>query len=171
VKAKRGDLVVKRYVLLFLTAVLSGCANYQPVPDDYAGPTATITDVSYRISSSTAQVFAVAEVDGQAIHNSIFATREASGYGFGLRTVIVERKVPAQPLTLKLIATHVGRAPIVDLFSQASGTFFSVEGVVTFTPEPGGSYIVRGGLLKEEKSVWLSDANSGKRVTEKIVER
>jgi len=162
---------MKRYALLLFVAVLAGCANYQPVPDDYTGPTATIADISYRISGSTAQVFAVEEVDGHAVHNSLIATRNASGYGFGLRTVNVERKVPVRPLILKLVATHAGRAPIVDLFSQANGTFYSVEGVVSFTPEPGGSYIVRGGLLKEERSVWLSDAKTGKRVTEKIVER
>ena len=46
-----------------------------------------------------------------------------------------------------------------------AGTFYSVEGVVNFTPRPDGKYIVKGELGKAKSSVWIEDVDTGKPVT------
>lgn len=68
-----------------------------------------------------------------------------------------------------LVGTHETGAPIHALFSMARGTFFSVEGVIQFTPAGGGDYVVKGELGKASSAVWIEDAVTGRRVTEKIV--
>ena len=74
-------------------------------------------------------------------------------------------------MKLKLRGTHITGAPIHARFSQAAGTFFSVEGTVEFTPSPGGYYEVKGELKKEGSSVWIEDARTDERVTEKIIRK
>lgn len=133
---------------------------------------ATITDSWIFESSKKAQLFMVTEVDGQSIQNSDTESSSLSkGAGARLYIAITARDVPAKPLKLKLVATHITGAPIHEIFSQAAGTFYSVKGVVDFTPAAGGKYVVKGILKKEGSSVWLEDAVTGQVVTEKIVER
>jgi len=74
-------------------------------------------------------------------------------------------------MKVKLLATHITPAPIQALVSHAAGTFFAVEGVVNFNPQPNGRYVVKGELKKDRSSVWLEDANTNQPVTEKIVEK
>ncbi len=151
---------------------LYGCATYNPVPDGYAGPVATIADSGFAESGSKAQMFVVAEVDGNAIRNSIGASASASyGQGFSLTTRFISRPVPAKPMKLTLRGTHTTAAPIHAIFSQAAGTYFSVEGVVDFTPAPDGNYVVKGELKKDGSSVWLEDRATGASVTAKITGR
>jgi len=126
-----------------------GCATYQPVPADYVGPTATLADSAKSEDSTKAQMFVVLEIDGNAIKHSIGATAQSNyGRGFSVGTTVIERAVQARPLKLKLRATHVTGAPIHQLFSQAAGTFFSVEGIVDFVPVSGKRYVVAGELKR-----------------------
>ena len=114
----------------------------------------------------------VTEVDGERVPNSNSeSSKISSGTGFSLNTVFATREVPAKALKLKLVATHITGAPIHALFSHAAGTFFSVDGVVDFTPLAGGKYVVKGELKKEGSSVWIEDETTGRVVTEKIVAR
>jgi hypothetical protein len=41
-------------------------------------------------------------------------------------------------MKVKLRATHVSDTPTAELARRAKGRFFAVEGVVDFSPEPGG---------------------------------
>lgn len=133
---------------------------------------ATIADSWNSEGSKKAQLFMVTEVDGQAIQNSDTESSSLSkGAGARLYVAITTRDVPAKPLKLKLVATHTTGAPIHGLFSQAAGTFYSVSGVVDFTPMADGKYVVKGVLKKDGSSVWIEDAATGQVVTEKIVER
>lgn len=150
-----------------------------PVPLASAGKTrlsvttqavATIADSGFSETDAKAQLFMVAEVDAQSIPNaSSESSRASSGAGFRLSTRLTSREVPARALKLKLVGTHKTGAPIQSLFGMAAGTFFSVTGVVDFTPIAGGSYVVKGELKKEGSSIWIEDTATGRPVTEKVV--
>lgn len=160
-----------KFLPVLLAALLAGCATlHEPVPQGYTGPTAFLADSGFSEDGTKAQFFALLEVDGQSVDNTIFASRRASyNQGFALTTAYIQRPVPAQKMQVKLIGTHQTAAPIHELVSRAAGTFFSVEGVVEFIPEPGNSYVVAGELKKEGSSVWIEEASTKRVVTNKIL--
>lgn len=140
----------------------SGCATYEPVSKDYTGPTATLKDTGMSEGGSKAQMFAATNIDGNRVMNAFWASAIVSnGKGNNLTTVLPERKVKAAPMKVTLKGSHATGAPIAAIASQIAGTFFSVEGVVDFTPEPDGNYAVRGELKKEKSSVWIEDVETG----------
>lgn len=156
-------------ILLVASTLLSGCAAKKLVPDDFTGPTAMVSDSGSQESGTKGRLFVLSEVDGEWIQSSIGATRSASeGRGFALTLRFVERRTPIRPMKVKLWGTHITGAPIHAIFSQLSGDFQSVEGVVDFTPVEGGSYLVNGELLPTGSSVWIEDRKTGVPVTEKI---
>jgi hypothetical protein len=160
---------MKLFVTLLAVLSLFACAAYKPVPDGYTGPVATIRDTGLKESGAKAQMFVLVEIDGHTIPNSLDESASAShGLGFFVRTMFTSRQVPARPMKLKLRGTHITGAPIHAIFSQAAGTFFSVEGTVEFTPSPGGYYEVKGELKKEGSSVWIEDSRTNQPVTQKI---
>ncbi|MES2840666.1 MAG: hypothetical protein V4794_10335 [Pseudomonadota bacterium] len=163
---------MKPILAALLAVTLVGCAAYQPIPPGYVGPVATVSDSGFAEDGTKAQLFVLAEVDGNGIPNSFGASAGASyGKGFALTTRVVDRQVPAKPMKVKLRASHTTGAPIQAMFSQAAGTFFSVDGVVDFTPKADGKYVVKGELKKEGSSVWIEDANTNQPVTEKILKK
>ena len=149
---------------------LASCATYQPVPPGYTGSTATLSDRAVRESGTKAQLFVAEEIDGHRIQDSIAATaRRSYGLGFTVMTEVVEREVPVRPMKVKVKATHVTGAPIHALLSEAAGTFYSVEGIVEFTPQPGKKYFVWGELKAHGSSVWISEeGTNGMPATEKV---
>lgn len=145
---------------------IAGCASYQPVPKDYTGPTASVADTGSSESSAKAQIFALMEVDGNRVSNAFGASASASyGKGALLTTVYPERQLPAKPMKVRIQGSHATGAPIHALASQMAGTFFSVDGVVDFSPKPNGRYAVKGELKKEKSSVWIEDTETGQPVT------
>jgi hypothetical protein len=158
-----------RLSFVLAAVLLNGCASYKPVPDGYKGPVASISDSSISEGGTRAQIFALMDVNGNAIQNSFGASANASyGQGFALTTRVISRQVPAGPMKVKIKASHTTGAPIQAIFSQVAGSFFSVEGVVAFNPSPDGRYIVKGELKKEGSSVWIEDATTYQRVTDKV---
>lgn len=157
----------KRAAIVVLALALSGCvATEGPLPQDYKGPTALLSDSGFREGAGRAQFFVAYEIDGRTINNSIFASRSAShGQGFALTTRTVTRPVAAGPQKVKLVGTHQTAAPIQEIASRAAGTFLSVEGVVDFNPAEGGIYTVRGELKKEGSSIWIEDDRTRQPVT------
>jgi hypothetical protein len=155
---------------LLLSFLLAGCATVAPsIPDSYTGPRATLQDTGTSEDGSKARVFAALELDGQAVQNSLRETRMASqGRGFSLSPRYTTREIPARPVKLKLIGTHVTAAPIHEIASRTAGTFFSVEGDVTFTPEAGRTYFVTGELAKDRSCVWIEDRSTNSPVVQKI---
>jgi hypothetical protein len=157
-----------RLTCMLATLVLSttGCATFEPVPKDYTGPTATLKDSGFAEDGGKAQLFAAMQIDGNRIGNAFGASAAAShGRGNNLTPVFPERKLKAMPAKLSLRCSHATGAPIAALASQMAGTFFSVEGVVDFTPAPGGSYVVKGELKKEKSTCWIEDEATGKPAT------
>ncbi len=74
-------------------------------------------------------------------------------------------------MKVKLRGSHATGAPIQALLSKSAGTFFSVEGVVDFSPKTDGKYVVKGKLKKDESSVWIEDVNTSQPVTEIIIKK
>lgn len=156
----------KRVFILACAAVFAGCATYEPVPKDYTGPTASVRDTGFSEDGTKAQMFALVELDGNRVANAFSASRIASyGRGASLTTVYPERQVQVRALKVRLRGSHATGAPIHAMASQLAGTFFSVEGVVDFTPKANGRYAVKGELKKEKSSVWIEDVETGKPVT------
>lgn len=156
--------------LLVALVALAGCATYEPpVPSGYTGPTATIDEHGFNEDSQKGQLFYVESIDGKPVRSSLNATRSATaGRGFSLSMGHATHTVPAKQLRLKLVGTHVTGAPIHEIVSRAAGTFFSVEGELSFTPQPGGTYFVTGKLQKEGSAVWIADAKTEKPVSEVV---
>lgn len=149
---------------------LTGCTTIEPtIPVDYRGPTATLTDTGYQESSYKAAFFSLVELDGRTAQNSLRETRHASaGLGSTLVLRYTARDIPVSARTFKVIGTHETAAPIEELASRAAGTFFSIEGLVSFVPREGWKYIVTGSLAKENSCVWIAEAESKAPVTEKV---
>lgn len=163
---------MKTYIpFLTAAALLVGCATqYKPIPDGYTGPTATIEDTKEREGDYKARLFVVAEIDDHQIVNAISKARSASsGMGFRLEGGYASRQVPVKPMKVKLVGTHITGAPIHEIFSRASGNFFSVEGEVAFTPVPNGTYAVKGELKENGSTVWIEDTKTSQPATEKVV--
>ncbi len=154
------------------SVVLAGCATYQHVPENYAGPVVTIADSAFALTSAKGMLFYVESIDGNPVRNARNATAQSSyGQGFRLTTGIAHRQVRVVPMKLKIVGTHVTAAPIHELASRAAGEFFTVSGEVDFTPVAGRRYVVDGELTKQLASVWVRDAETGQPVTEKITAR
>ena len=156
----------KLVAVLALSLGLGACATYEPVPKEYTGPTASVTDTGFSEDGSKAQMFVLMAVDGNRIGNAFSASANASyGRGASLTTVFPERKVQARTMKVLIRGSHATGAPIHAMASQMAGTFFSVEGTVDFTPEAGRTYQVKGELKKEKSSVWIEDTATGKPAT------
>lgn len=156
----------KLIAVLALSLGLGACATYEPVPKDYSGPTASVLDTGFSEDGSKAQMFALMSIDGNRIPNAFSASANASyGRGASLTTVYPERKVQARAMKVLIRGSHATGAPIHAMASQMAGTFFSVEGIVDFTPEAGRSYQVKGELTKVKSSVWIEDTGTGKPAT------
>jgi hypothetical protein len=153
-------------VVVAFSLLASGCATFEPVSKEYTGQTATLKDSGFSEDVSKAQLFAAVEIDGNRVMNAFWASANASqGRGNSLSTVFPERKVKAAPMKVTLKGSHATGAPIAAIASQMAGTFFSVEGVVDFTPKPDGKYVVKGELKKEKSTVWIEDLETGKPVS------
>ncbi len=153
-------------VVVAFSLLASGCATFEPVSKEYTGPTATLKDSGFSEDASKAQLFAAVEIDRNRVMNAFWASANASqGRGNSLSTVFPERKVKAAPMKVTLKGSHATGAPIAAIASQMAGTFFSVEGVVDFTPKPDGKYVVKGELKKEKSTVWIEDLETGKPVS------
>ena len=155
-----------------LTLALHGCATYAPtIPAGYTGPTASISDHGFNESGTKGQLFYVESVDGKPVKSGLELTHGAShGQGFSLTLAFAEHILPAQPVHLKIVGTHVTGAPIHEIASRAAGTFFTVEGDVALTPVAGHQYFVTGKLAKDASQVWISDADAEDIPVSEIVE-
>jgi len=151
-------------VVALMGVVLAGCVS-NPIPEDYAGPTAIIRDSALPESTQKADFFYLSQVDERRIEDSPGRTYQTNyGRGFYMEPVVIERAVPARAQDLTIEGTTVYAAPILALM----GTVYHVEGKVRFKPEPGRRYLVKGVLGEQYSAVWIEDEASHEPVTEKI---
>lgn len=130
-----------------------------PAPEDYRGPTATIQDTEHRIDRGTANLFYLESIDGKRINTSRTESLRASyGQGDVLDTVLLKNWVPAQ----RQVFTIVGRTTYAMPMRAMTGTVYEIRGDITFAPEGGRSYIIKGRLSESGSKVWLEERVSGK---------
>lgn len=124
---------------------LSSCASplTKPVPDDYVGPTAVVSDSMNRISGTKVNFFYLKKIAERRIKTSAGRTYERNyGRGFSLDPVVIDRKIPAQESDFVIVGHTYHAAPILSLF----GSNLKISGKVHFIPEPDKKYIVKGVL-------------------------
>ena len=140
-----------------LFALLAGCVT-QLLPDDYQGQTATLRD-SYAnfhsgglLGPDSAEFFVANEVDGKPINNALSQTDASnSGRGFGMTPVPYERRVPIRTMNVQLYGIVHYAAPIAEMLSRT----YETRRQVSFTPESGGRYVVRGKLGAQGSKLWI----------------
>lgn len=160
--------LLSAFLIATLTSI-TGCASYKPIPENYTGPIASVSDSGMAEDGSKAQIFALTAIDGHSIQDSFLTTRQAShGKGMNIRLEVTERLIPAQAMKVKLRGSHITAMPIHEIASRAMGTFFEVEGVVDFAPQADKRYRVVGTLSKSDSAVWIEDEVTRQPVTAKV---
>lgn len=161
---------MKSIVLAAIALALVGCATLpDPVPAGYKGPIVSLADTGAIESMGKARFFALMEIDGNEVMNSIRETRIAShNQGFIITPRYTARNIPVRPMKVKLFGTHQTAAPIHEIASRMAGAFFSINGIANFNPVEGKRYEVTGELKKELSCVWIADADTKTEATEKI---
>ena len=153
-------------------AGLAGCATFEkPIPTGYEGPIAAIGEDGSYEESSRGKLFYVESIDGKRVESGLALTRRATA-NLGFRVILqyAVHQVPAKPLRIKIVGTHVTGAPIHEIAARAAGTFYSVEGEIDFTPEADGAYFVTGQLEKGTSTVWIAEVKTKKRVSSVVSE-
>ena len=110
-----------RRLFVFLTLlVLPACAaEEKSVPAGYNGPLARIFDSLGPRSNARVDIFYVAEINGSPIANSLAATRAANhGFGLTMEPVLINRQVPAQLSTVKIVGRTEHASPVLGLVSK-----------------------------------------------------
>ena len=166
-------------VIAVFAVMLSSCATQSDLrqssdnlvaQDADPATVATLADtIGFDEDGKNARVFIVEAVDGTQIRNALNAcTRFGFGSATGFAPMPTDRKVPLAQRTYTLKATHIGGAPIAQLFGMAKGSFKSISGEVAFKPEAGRAYKVNGVLTEAEAAVWIEEVESGKAVTSRV---
>lgn len=152
--------------LVAMAVTLSACTTFKTaVPEDYTGPTAILKDSSDVYNMSKADIFYTLLVNGEEMNNALFATRGANqGRGAMMAVQKFQRRIPIEPLKVVVSARTTYAAPIMALTS----TVYGVKGVVSFTPEAGKVYVVRGKLSEAYSAVWIEEEGNKALVGEKI---
>jgi hypothetical protein len=151
-------------VLLALSVSACMSPGGKPIPDGYSGPLARVFDSLNQRGETTTDIFYVAEVNGRAIPNSLTETRANHGLGVTMSPVLVNRQVPAQPSTFKIVGRTEYAGPVLSLV----GKVYAVSGETTFTPLPDHVYQVKGVLTEQGSSVWIMDTSTYQVMGQKI---
>lgn len=150
---------MRKIVFLVIVFVLAGCASYVEnslIPEGYTGETASISDSFQRQSKSRATFFYLYSTDGKSIENSLSRSAFLSdGQGAKLTTGTIIRQAPTKPITVLLKSASYNPQLISSILSKKKNLTFEKE--LSFTPEPGKRYIVRGELTEEKKSIWIEE--------------
>lgn len=153
---------MKKALACALVLASAACVT-PPIPENYSGPIAIIRDTAASESANRAQFFYLSEIDGRKVENVLMASRKANaGRGFSMSTVDFARDVPAKASTLLLEGRVAYGAPIQEIIN--SGTVYTVQKTLNFTPESNKAYVVKGVLSAERKEVWLEEVATGKRI-------
>lgn len=146
--------------------LMAGCAS-DPLPEAFTGPKASLSDLVVPTGGNSVDIFYAAALDGKAIRNSRGATASASaGLGPLIQSTTVRRDIPAQGAVVTIVGVRHYAAPILEMFNPA----YRISGNVAFTPEPDGRYRVRGSLLPTALRLWIEDLQTGKPVTETLIQ-
>jgi len=151
-------------MILMVMISVSGCATFEPVPEGYQGPTATIKDTYSNKTATFAHYFELDKVNGNQIAGSFGETRSKNyGRGTYFEPAMVERKILPEEQVLSISGYVFFPTDAQLLF----GDLLEVKGEFTFTPKADETYLVKGSINKKESEVWLEDSE-GNVVSEKF---
>lgn len=152
---------MKLPLLPLLILILSACSVYEPVPEGYQGPTATIVDSYSNKQPTSAHYFLLERIDGKGIASSWMASKAANlGHPQDFTPNMLSREVLPNQQTFTLVG-------LIFFPSEVEGRFAderTVQKTITFTPKPGEAYTVRGHIDTRRSDVWLEDSK-GNRVS------
>jgi hypothetical protein len=154
-------------IALGFILTLVGCATTtNPLPADYAGPKAILSDSVANYDGAKADYFFLYKYNGRAIRQTYDVTDQRNqGNGFNLQPPeIIERAVPAQEGRYYLLGRTHYAAPIQDIVHGV----YMVKGELTFTPKAQGKYVIRGTLGPELAEIWIEDESSGAIASNKL---
>lgn len=159
-----------RIAALAVGLLVAGCATHGPtVPAGYGGPVAFIRDTGRMDSGIKGQMFFVAAIDGRPVYSSLESSRKQNA-GDGSRGAagmsLLNHTVPASPMRIQIVASHVTAAPIHAVVASLAGNLHQVRKEVMFTPVANGEYRVVGKLLPQGSDVWIEDTKTAERVTQ-----
>jgi hypothetical protein len=153
-----------RKTAILICLLLAGCVA-DPLPQDYAGPVADLTDSYAPRTADSINFFYAATLNGKRIDNNLAATIQANaGGGFALNPMAYQRNIPIAPSTINIVGRTHYAAPILEL----TGTVYQVSGNVSFTPKPDHHYRVTGVLGPTYSAVWIEDSADGSVIDKKI---
>lgn len=148
--------------------IFPSCVQYHRLPENYNGPVATIRGSSERKNAFKGEAFTVTKVDGKDIAGR-GAVATPTGGGPVLSVREPEVQVLPQPVTLTLRGGTIYAADGPAMVDGLLGGARHVSGDLSFTPEAGGEYRVKGILEKGSEAVWLVEEKTGKMIGGKIV--
>ncbi len=151
----------------FVLVTLAACATYRnPLPDTYSGPKAKLLDSVTNYNGTKADYFFLYKYNGQSIRQTYDVSVDNSrGNGFMLLPPeIVARDVPAEEGRYYLIGRTHYAAPVQEL---THGVYMA-KGELSFTPETGATYVIRGTLGESLAEVWIENSATGQIVSKKL---
>lgn len=150
-----------------------GCTSVEysksGLPAGYTGETATISDTFYRPGPKRAHFYYVESVDGVLVENAPVRTNQATkSYAKGERLwpISASRRVPAKELQVTIAASKTLLQPVA-MFMAPSNEKPGLRETITFAPEAGERYRVRGLKAQQRYAVWM-ETRGGKRVSEVV---
>ncbi len=117
-----------RAACLAVVLLVAACAA-DPLPELFAGPRASQTDLVMPTERNSTDIFYAAASNGKAIRNSRVATASAS-FGPIIRASTVQRELPAERMILTLTGVRHYTAPVIGMFSPS----YRITGDVEFVP-------------------------------------
>ncbi|MGD9583949.1 MAG: hypothetical protein AB7V26_09850 [Lysobacterales bacterium] len=146
-------------MVLFCGLSLTACiSSNSALPEGYDGMVAGVEDSFVKVSDGVTHYFCVATVDGKDVDNLLEVTRELRQNPVGYGREVVASKA----IHLEIFGVEDRQPPIVAMFNKSR----RVSGSVTFTPEHGTTYSVRGKITTERLEVWIEETMTGKIVTQ-----
>jgi hypothetical protein len=157
----------RRQCILLGLVLLAGCET-APVtgPQAPAGPRARLDETAKVHSTSKADFYVVTDINGLAVKNSMAETFSRNyGRGMVMTPYFVNQDLPAgQPVKIGVMARTYFAAPALAFVNDA----YQVKGVVEFTPQENGRYIMRGELGEHYSAVWIEDRSNDAVVGTKV---
>lgn len=150
------------FFVICLAIWLSGCSAVKDsgLPEGYEGEVATISDTYGLEGMDKAYMFYVKKVDENLVLNASSETDKRARFVAQRPAVFLSksRRIPARPVELTLVAWNKDMRPLAGL--SASNPI--LEETVTFSPEPGEYYVVKGEATDDVASVWIEDVEGHK---------
>lgn len=157
----------RRSWVLLACMALAGCETVpEQVVQPPTGPRARLDETAKAHSASKADFFVVTEIDGKKVRNSMSETFSRNyGRGMVMTPYFLNQDLPAgQVVKVAVTARTLFAAPALAMINDV----YQVKGVVEFTPQENGRYILRGELGPSWSAVWIEDRANDAVVGQKV---